>query len=231
MVRVPYRDREEAGRVLAAKLQFLHARPDAIVLALPRGGVPLGHAIARALGVALDLMLVRKLGVPGHEELAAGAIAMGGVEVLNDEVVQGCGLRRDDLDTIARRERAELDRRARAYRGARPMPLLTGRCVVLVDDGFATGATMSAAVRACRAQGALRVVVAVPVAPPDAVARLRGEADQVICPVIPFDFAAIGQYYDDFHQVSDEEVRALLGELWDDSTGPASTSPGPGPAT
>jgi len=207
---VRFRDRAEAGRRLAAELGAYADRPDVLVLALPRGGVPVAAEIARALDAPLDLMLVRKLGVPGHEELALGAVATGGVRVLNEDVVGALGLDEELIDEVARRELAELERRQRAYRGERPTPTLEGRRLILVDDGLATGATMRAAVEAARDLGPTEIVVAVPVAPPDTCRLLEEVADDVVCVESPEPFLAIGVWYERFPQVGDEEVRALL---------------------
>ncbi|HFC52860.1 MAG TPA: phosphoribosyltransferase [Gammaproteobacteria bacterium] len=209
----PIHDRATAGRQLAAALRHYAGRDDLIVLALPRGGVPVAAGIARSLGAPLDVLLVRKLGLPGHPELAMGAIASGGVQVMNEDVVRHAGVSEEAVDAVLARERQELERRERVYRGDRPWPELTGRCVILVDDGLATGATMKAAIDAVRRQGAARIVVAVPVAPPQTVAELKPLVDEVVCPLQPESFMAIGQWYRDFHQVSDAEVKGELDEL------------------
>jgi putative phosphoribosyl transferase len=184
----------------------------ALVLALPRGGVPVGLEVAQALGAPLDVFLVRKLGVPGHRELAMGALASGGVRVLNPAVVDALGLPGAVLDAVAAREQAELERRARAYRGDRPPPDVRGRTVVLVDDGLATGSTMRAAAAALRRLGPARLVAAVPVAAPETCAALRADADvdAVVCAVTPARFLAVGVWYEDFAQTTDDEVRRLL---------------------
>src|SRR3954469_12026711 len=205
-----FRDRAEAGRLLAERLRQYAGRDDVVVLGLPRGGVPVAFEVARALGAPLDVFLVRKLGVPGHEELAFGAIATGGTRVLNEEVVESLGIPLEWIEAIDAKERRELERQDRAYRGERPPPDLAGRTVILVDDGLATGATMSAAVRAVRQEGAERIVVAVPVADPEVCDVLRGEADDVVCLMTPRPFRAVGIWYEDFSQTSDEEVRELL---------------------
>ncbi len=207
---LPIPDRSAAGRELAALLGHYRDRDDVIVLALPRGGVPVAAEIAEALEAPLDVLIVRKLGVPGHRELAMGAIASGGVRVLNDDVVRMHGITQQELEAVAREEEAELARRERTYRGERPFPDLRDRSVILVDDGLATGATMMAAVDAVRAQEPARVVVAVPVAPPETIARLRQKVDEVVCPYQPEPFFAIGQWYIDFSQTSDEEVKTIL---------------------
>jgi predicted phosphoribosyltransferase len=205
-----FSDRREAGRELARLL--LNARPsdDAVVLALPRGGVPVAFEIALALGAPLDVFLVRKLGTPGHPELAMGAIASGGVRVLNDEVVQALAIPPHLIDAVAEREQSELERRESAYRHGRPLPALRDRTVVLVDDGLATGSTMKAAVQAVKQQKPARVVVAVPVGAPETCRALRAIADEVICARTPAHFSAVGEWYRDFAQTTDDEVTALL---------------------
>jgi putative phosphoribosyl transferase len=205
-----FRNRSDAGRVLAAKLAAYAKRPDVIVLALPRGGVPVAVEVAQALETPLDVFLVRKLGVPGHEEYALGAIATGGVRVINQDVVRGLRIPPATIDAIAVREQQELERRERLYRGDRPGPDVRGRTVILVDDGLATGATMYAAVKALRQQGAGRVVVAVPIAPPETCEELRKAVDDIICAVTPEPFHAVGLWYEDFSQTTDDEVRDLL---------------------
>jgi predicted phosphoribosyltransferase len=186
--------------------------PDGVVLALPRGGVPVAYEVARALGLPLEVFVVRKLGVPNHEELALGAIASGGVRVLNRQVIASLAISDEVVEAVTAEELDELARREHLYRDARPPLDLRGRTVLLIDDGLATGSTMRAAVAAAREHGAARIVVAVPVAPPDTCATLAGEADEVICPLRPRDFNAVGEWYDDFAQTTDEEVRALLAE-------------------
>jgi predicted phosphoribosyltransferase len=205
-----FRDRAEAGRVLAEQLRQYAGRDDVVVLGLPRGGVPVAFEVARALGAPLDVFLVRKLGVPGHEELAFGAIATGGTRVLNEEVVESLGIPLEWIEAIDAKERRELERRDRAYRGERPPPDLAGRTVILVDDGLATGSTMVAAVRAVREDDPARVVVAVPVADPDVCAALNAEADEGVCLQTPRPLRAVGAWYEDFSQTTDAEVRALL---------------------
>ena len=206
----PFRDRTEAGRLLAAKLTAYANRPDVIVLALPRGGVPVAYEVARALNAPLDVFLVRKLGVPGYEELAMGAIATGGVRVLNDQLVGGLRIPDYIVDEVAASEQQELTRRERLYRGDRPAPDVRGRTVILVDDGLATGATMLAAVKALRQQQPARIVVAVPTASPETCEQLRAEVDDIICAITPEPFHAVGLWYEDFSQTKDEEVRDLL---------------------
>jgi putative phosphoribosyl transferase len=205
-----FRNRTEAGRFLARKLAAYAGRPDVIVLALPRGGVPVAYEVAQALGAPLEVFLVRKLGVPGHEEVAMGAIATGGVRFINEALVRQLGIPRDAIEKVAEIEQRELERRERAYRGSRPLPQLSGKTVILVDDGLATGATMRAAVEALGRQNPARIVVAVPVAAPETCQELERVADDVICAVTPEPFLAVGHWYEDFSETSDEEVRALL---------------------
>jgi predicted phosphoribosyltransferase len=210
MIGSRFSNRREAGRLLAAKLAAYAKRPDVLVLALPRGGVPVAYEVARALDAPLDVFLVRKLGVPRHEEFALGAIATGGVRVINQDVVRGLDIPPGTIDAIAAKEQQELERRERVYRGDRPAPDLRGRIVILVDDGLATGATMHAAVKALRQQGAGRVIVAVPIAPPETCEQLREEVDDIVCAVTPEPFHAVGLWYEDFSQTTDDEVRDLL---------------------
>jgi predicted phosphoribosyltransferase len=212
MTPLRFRDRTDAGRRLAEKLTSYADRPDVVVLGLPRGGVPVAFEVARALAAPLDVFVVRKLGVPGHEELAMGAVATGGVCVLNDEIVHGLGIPEDRIGAVAARELQELARRERAYRDARAPPDVKGKTIILVDDGVATGATMRAAVRALKQQGPERIVVAVPTASPDTSAGLKAEADDVVCVITPEPFIAVGCWYDDFLQTIDAEVRDLLAE-------------------
>jgi predicted phosphoribosyltransferase len=213
-----FRDRTDAGRRLAAKLTPLAGRADVIVLALPRGGVPVGFEVARALAVPLDVFLVRKLGTPGREELAMGAIASGGVRVLNSDVVRALGITPDEIAEAAAREAEELRRREEAYRDGRPAPDLRDKTVILVDDGLATGSTMRAAVAAVRKLGPARVVVAVPVGAAETCQEFRPVADDVVCVDTPDPFVAVGNWYEDFAQTSDDEVRELLAR----SAGPGS---------
>jgi putative phosphoribosyl transferase len=208
--RRPFADRRDAGRALAGELRAYAGRPDVLVLALPRGGVPVGFEIAEALGVPLDLFLVRKLGTPGHEELAMGAIASGGVRVLNDDVVQWYGIPEPVIDAVAAREQRELERREVAYREGRVPAPITGRVVALVDDGLATGSTMRAAVEAVRQHQPSKIIVAVPVGSPDTCREFGAIADEVVCARTPQPFSAVGQWYRDFSQTSDEEVQQLL---------------------
>jgi predicted phosphoribosyltransferase len=205
-----FRNRVEAGQQLAKRLLRYANRPDVLVLALPRGGVPVGYEVAQALNAPLDVFVVRKLGVPGHEELAMGAIATGGVRVLNGSVVEGLNIPEDVIDAVAERELQELERRERAYRDDRPAPDVPGRTIILVDDGIATGSTMKAAVEALRQLEASRIVVATPTAALSTVRELRRDVDELVAVMTPADFAGVGQWYEDFSQTTDEEVRDLL---------------------
>jgi erythromycin esterase-like protein/predicted phosphoribosyltransferase len=205
-----FRDRIEAGRLLAEQLGQYAGSDDVVVLAIPRGGVPVAFEVARGLAAPLDVFLVRKLGVPGHEELALGAIATGGTRVLNKQLIESLGLPAEWIEGIDAKERRELERRERVYRGDRPPPDVAGKTVILVDDGLATGSTMVAAVQAIRQDEPARIVVAVPVAAPDVCAALRAIADEVVCLSTPEPFGAVGAWYEDFSQTADEEVRALL---------------------
>jgi putative phosphoribosyl transferase len=211
-----FSNRTEAGRLLAEKLVKHAGRADVIVLGLPRGGVPVAFEVAQRLGVPLDVFIVRKLGVPGFEELAVGAIASGGVRVLNEDVFRAIPNADEVIETITAKETAELQRREQSYRDGRPAPELRDRVVILVDDGLATGATMRAAVKALRQRGAAKIIVAVPVGPPDTCREFEDEADETICATIPEFFQAVGQYYEDFSQTSDEEVRELLARAAQD---------------
>jgi putative phosphoribosyl transferase len=206
----PYRDRHHAGVELASRLSHLKGREDVVVLALPRGGVPVAYEMARALEAPLDVFLVRKLGVPGHRELAMGAIASGGVRVVSPDVVSWYSISDEVIDDVAREEQVELERRELAYREGRSPVELRDRVVLLVDDGLATGASMRAAVEAVRARGPARIVVAVPVGSPDTCREFEDLADEIICARSPERFAAVGQWYVDFSQTTDEEVRELL---------------------
>ena len=205
-----FADRPAAGRALAAELRQYAGREDLLVLALPRGGVPIAREVAGALGAPLDLFLVRKLGTPGHPELAMGAIASGGGRVLNDDVVRWYGLTPDIVERIAVEEQRELERREDIYRAGRPAIPVKGRVVILVDDGLATGASMRAAVQAVRQHQPARVVVAVPVGAPETCQDLASVADDVVCARTPRPFSAVGLWYDDFTQTTDEEVRQIL---------------------
>jgi len=213
-----FRDRTDAGRQLGSAVRSrVEISGGAVVLALPRGGVPVGYEVARAIGATLDVLLVRKLGVPGREELAMGAIASGGVRIVNHSVTHAYGISPDTLERVAAEEQRELERREGAYRGNRPRPQLAGRTVILVDDGLATGASMRAAVAAVRAGKPARIVVAVPTGAPDTCEVLAAEADEVVCLAMPEPFFAVGASYDLFDQTSDGEVRELLdraAETW-----------------
>src|SRR5215471_14333243 len=205
-----FSNRTEAGRLLAGKLEKYANRNDVVVLGLPRGGVPVADEVAKLLRAPLDVFIVRKLGVPGFEELAAGAIASGGVRVLNEDVVRAIPYASEAIEAVTAKETAELQRREQIYREGRPPPELRDKIGILVDDGLATGATMRAAVKALRQRGAAKIVVAVPVGPPDTCREFEDEADEVVCASAPEFFQAVGQYYEDFSQTSDEEVRDLL---------------------
>lgn len=213
----PFENRTDAGRRLGQALSAYAGRSDLIVLGLPRGGVPVAYEVARALSAPLDLLVVRKLGTPGREELAMGAIASGGICVLNREVVSAYRIDDATIEAATAQERRELARRERLYRGDRPYPALEDRCVILVDDGIATGATLRAGLAALRQRKLARLVIAVPVAPPDTVERLRGEADDIVCLATPEPFFAVGQWYRDFSQTTDAEVRELLTRAWDET--------------
>jgi predicted phosphoribosyltransferase len=205
-----FRDRREAGQALAAALTSYAGQSDVLVLALPRGGVPVAVEVAEALGAPLDLFLVRKLGAPRHRELAIGAIASGGVRVLNDDVVRWYGMTPAEIEEIAREEQIELERRESAYREGRPALPIEGRVVILVDDGLATGSNMRASVKAVRRRNPSRIVVAVPVGARDTCDELNAHADEVVCVRSPEPFVAVGQWYGDFNQTTDQEVRDLL---------------------
>jgi putative phosphoribosyl transferase len=205
-----FRDRADAGRQLAEKLDAFAGRTDVIVLALPRGGVPIGYQVAKALNAPLDIFLVRKLGVPGHEEFAKGAIASGGVRVLNGQLVRQLPNAEALIEVVTQRETAELQRREREYRNGRPLLDVRGKTVILVDDGLATGSTMRAAVRALRKRDVAEIIVAVPVGAPEACAEFQDEVDEVVCLMMPRNFRAVGRFYQDFSQTTDNEVRELL---------------------
>ena len=207
-----FQNRYDAGRQLARKLDHLAGRDDVIVLALPRGGVPVASEVARALGAPLDVLIVRKVGTPGREELAVGAIASGGVIVVNEEIADQLGITPSEIRALAAPEQNELARREGLYRDDRPFPDLTDKVVILVDDGLATGSTMRAAVQAVRKLAPARIVVAVPVGAGETCARLREVADEVVCVEEPEPFFAVGNWYEDFDQTTDEEVRELLEE-------------------
>jgi putative phosphoribosyl transferase len=205
-----FRDRTEAGQLLAEKLGQYANRKEVLVSALPRGGVPVAFEVGNALSTPLDIFVVRKLGVPGNEELAMGAIATGGVRVLNYDVIRAAGISDDVIDFVTAREQVELKRRELAYRGDFPVPEISGRIVILVDDGIATGSTMRAAIGAVRQQNPVRIVVAVPTAPPSSCNELRSEVEEVVSLMTPEPFYAVGQWYEIFDQISDEEARDLF---------------------
>lgn len=205
-----FRDRSHAGQELAKRLAAYADRDDVLVLALPRGGVPVGFEVARALNAPLDVFLVRKLGLPGHEEFAIGAIASGGLTLLNRDVIRAYGVSDAALQSVVDRERAELERREQAYRSARGFPSLQGKTIILVDDGLATGSTMRAAAAAVRERKPSRVVIAVPIAPPETCAALRDAADEIVCGATPERFYAVGLWYEDFAQMDDDDVREIL---------------------
>jgi putative phosphoribosyl transferase len=205
-----FRDRFDAGRILAQKLSKYAGRDDVLVFGLPRGGVPVAFEVAKALGAPLDVFIVRKLGLPFHEELAMGAIASGGVRVIDEDLVRQFGISEADLDAVIAEEETELERREQQYRGDRPFPNVAGRTVILVDDGLATGSSMRVAVAALRHENPASIVVAVPIAPPDTCAMLRQEAEEVVCASTPEPFFAVGLWYEDFSQTEDEEVHDLL---------------------
>lgn len=205
-----FRDRTEAGQLLAERLTDYAGRPDVLVLALPRGGVPVGHVVAQRLRAPFDVLVVRKLGAPGHEELAFGAIASGGVRILNPEIVDSLDLSPKTIEAITAREQSELERREKIFRGDRPALPVRDRTVILVDDGIATGATMRAAIQALRSRRARRIVVAAPTIAASTYRGLRGEADEIVAVITPEEFYGVGQWFDDFSQTTDEEVRALL---------------------
>ncbi len=213
-----FEDRIEAGRLLGERLRRHELADDALILALPRGGVPVAAEVAALHGLPLDLMLVRKLGVPGQEEVAMGAIASGGSAVYNDALLRQLNITEEMIARVVARERDELARRERVYRGERPLPEIAARDVVLVDDGLATGSTMRAAVAAVRRFAPRRTIVAVPVAPVDSVATLEREADEVVCLRTPAPFLGVGRWYRNFAQTSDDEVRDLLTRAWHPDT-------------
>jgi len=214
-----FSDRFDAGRRLAQELRDYAGRDDVLVLALPRGGVAVGYQVAMEIGVPLDVFLVRKLGVPGHEELAMGAVASGDVMVLNQDVVAQLNLAPEVIDRVAERERRELRRRQRLYRRGQPPREIAGKVVILVDDGLATGATMRAATQAVRQHGPKEIVVAVPTAEPSACAEVSGIVDRVVCLATPTPFLSVGAFYGDFGQVTDDQVRELLARASAGSTG------------
>lgn len=208
----PFRDRRDAGRQLAACLEAYRSRDDVLILALPRGGVPVAAEVAKALGLPFDLLLVRKLGIPGCAETAMGAIAANGVCVMNEDLIQQLDLTRTEINEVKRRETEELARRERLYRAGKPPIEVTGKTVIVIDDGIATGATMQAAILLLRRQGARRIIVATPVAPPDTARKLAREVDEMIVVAEPEEFSAVGEWYRNFGQTGDDEVRRLLAE-------------------
>jgi predicted phosphoribosyltransferase len=216
-----FQDRAHAGAELGRRMTAYRGRNDVLVLGLPRGGVPVAYEVARELDVPLDIFLVRKLGVPGHEEFAMGAIASGGVRVLNSSVVDALAIPTDVIDRVAAREQRELDRREALYRQGQPPADVRGRTVVLIDDGLATGSTIRAAVAALRPRGVRRIVVAVPVAAPETCDEFRAEVDEIICAETPARFSAVGQFYENFSQTTDEEVQELLARARQDAPTPA----------
>ena len=207
-----FRDRRDAGRKLAAKLSGYANRPDMIVLALPRGGVPVAYEVALALNAPLDIFIVRKLGLPGHEELAMGAIATGGARVINQNIVRTFNVPQGMIDAVVKQELQELERREREYRGNRAMPEIQGKTAILIDDGLATGASMQAAILGLRAKEPARVVVAVPTAALETCEAFGGQVDEMICATTPEPFYGVSRWYEEFSQVSDEEVQTLLGK-------------------
>ncbi|HEX6035258.1 MAG TPA: phosphoribosyltransferase [Anaerolineales bacterium] len=209
---VPFKDRRDAGRKLAQKLSAYAGQPNLLILALPRGGVPVAYEVALALNAPLDIFIVRKLGLPGREELAIGAIATGGVRVLNRDIIRMLSVPDEVIDFVARRELQELQRREKLYRGDRPSPDVHNRTIILIDDGLATGASMRAAIAGLRAQHPARIIVAVPTAAPDVCAMFRSEVDEIVCAITPEPFYGVGRWYENFSQTTDEEVRILLEE-------------------
>jgi predicted phosphoribosyltransferase len=207
---VYFHDRSEAGHILAQTLEQYKNRPDVLVLGLPRGGVPVAYEVARELNAPLDVFIVRKLGVPGHEELGMGAIATGGVRILHEGIIRELGMPQRIIDAVTANEQKELERRERLYRGDRPAPAMQGRVVIIVDDGLATGSTMKAAIAAIRQQQPARLIVAVPTAPAQTCTELKEMADEVVCALTPEPFYAVGGSYVDFSQTTDEEVRDLI---------------------
>lgn len=208
-----YDDRYQAGRVLADSLKDYAKRTDVIILALPRGGVPVGYEIANKLSLPLDIFIVRKLGVPGHEELAMGAIASGEVTVFNDEIVNMLHIQKDAIKRIQKSEQEELSRRELLYRGQKPFPELTGKTIILVDDGIATGYTMRAAIAALKQKKPIKIIVAVPVAAQSTCDEIASLVDEIICPMRPVNFYAVGLWYNNFSQTTDEEVMELLRQV------------------
>ncbi len=210
---IPFRNRRDAGKKLAQKLLRYANDPDVIVLALPRGGVPVGYEVALTLNVPLDIFLVRKLGLPGQEELAIGAIASGGIRVLNEDIIHALSIPEEVINRVVQRELQELQRREHLYRGDRPAPQVRARTVILVDDGLATGASMRAAVAGLRAQNPKRIVIAVPTAAPQVCEAFEHEVDEIVCAITPEPFVGVGRWYEDFSQTTDEGVRLFLEDI------------------
>lgn len=211
----PFKNRRDAGRILAQGLSTYGGRSDVIVFALPRGGVPVAYEVAMALNAPLDIFLVRKLGLPGQEELAIGAIASGGIRVLNEEIIHALNIPEEVIDLVACQELKELRRREWSYRSDRPPLDAQNKTVILIDDGLATGASMRAAVLGVRAQNPARIVIAVPTAPPESYNALEFQVDEIVCSITPDPFLGVGKWYEDFSQISDEQVRTLLEEATD----------------
>lgn len=209
---MPFKDRRDAGKKLAQKLSAYAGQPGTLILALPRGGVPVAYEVAQALSAPLDVFIVRKLGLPGREELAMGAVASGGVRVLNGDIIRMLSIPEEVINIVAKRELQELQRREKLYRKDRPSPEVRDRTILLIDDGLATGASMRAAIAGLRAQHPARIVVAVPAAAPDVCEAFRSEVDEIVCAITPEPFYGVGRWYEDFSQVTDEEVRILLEE-------------------
>ena len=210
---VRFRDRREAGKRLAQELLHYANRSDVLILALPRGGVPVAYEVALALNAPLDVFIVRKLGLTGQEELAIGAIASGGIRVLNEEIIRLLRIPEEVIVRVARREQQELERRERLYRGDRPAPEIRDRTVILIDDGLATGASMRAAIAGLRAQNPGRIVVAVPTAAPETCAEFESQVDEIVCAITPEPFLGVGRWYEDFSQTTDEGVRLFLEDV------------------
>lgn len=214
VVMLKFKNRSEAGQLLAQRLAKYKHRPDVLVMALPRGGVPVGYEVATVLGARLDVLIVRKLGVPGHEELAMGAIASGGLQVLNGRVVEDLGISENTIKSVAAHERCELERREKFYRSDQPAPEVQGCVVILVDDGIATGSTVRAAIMALRQLEPVRIVVAAPVVALSTARELRNDVDELVAVILPVNFSAVGEWYENFTQTTDEEVKRLLNRSY-----------------